>query len=477
MRRAAKTVAILAALLAHFARPAAALPDEDRWADFERAARALGLSLPDAAAAALDEIDPAAVQRLWEDLQMALREGSLEDLARLQPWVRALLAEAKTRPRFAPYAAWLEPRLEYFDEALRVLRALTEPPPPATAPARPPPPPRPRPDDPSIWRRRAARHPRPPRAESMIPALQRVFRRHGVPEALVWLAEVESSLNPAARSPVGAVGLFQLMPATARQLGLKPEAVPDERLDPLKNADAAARYLRYLHRRFKSWPLALAAYNAGEGRVGRLLRETRATGFEAIRDRLPLETRMYVPRVLETVRLREGVNPAALPPPSGAGEGRAMRGTQGTQGAWMEAGTSPIRLLRPLRPLQPAATPEAGLARPPSRGESPHTGATRKIRISQTMWLTTLAASERQRAYIAPQKSPQIAAAAIRSGLPEAACTAAYTAAAAGTPRSAPQRSMPIRCSEARQKHSSAGAISSANNAAMRAVEAPALIA
>jgi membrane-bound lytic murein transglycosylase D len=138
-----------------------------------------------------------------------------------------------------------------------------------------------------------------------------------VPDAWVWIAEVESSMNPAARSPAGAVGLFQLMPATARHLGLRPEANTDERLDPLKNADAAARYLRHLHRRFRSWPLTLAAYNAGEGRVSRLLRETGRADFEAIRDRLPLETRMYVPRVIETVRLREGIDPAALPAPRG----------------------------------------------------------------------------------------------------------------------------------------------------------------
>ncbi len=319
------TAIILAvSLLGDFARPAAASPDWERWAEWERTARALGLSSADTISAALDRIDFEAAQEIWEALQAALREGSLEDLARLQPWVRVLLAEAKTRPRFAAYAAWLEPRLEYFDEALRVLRALSATPTPAPAPAprsgRPPASaPKPRPDDPAIWRRRAARHPKPARADAMIPAIKQVFRRNGVPEAWVWIAEVESSLNPAARSPVGAAGLFQLMPGTARQLGLRPDAQPDERLDPLKNADAAARYLSYLHRRFKAWPLTLAAYNAGEGRVARLLRETGGRDFEAIRERLPLETRMYVPRVLETVRLREGVDAAALPPPTSGG--------------------------------------------------------------------------------------------------------------------------------------------------------------
>lgn len=283
----------------------------------------LGIPLPEAIGEILDEFDPETVNRWWVLLERTLQEASIEDLAELQPVARALLAEAKRRPRFAAYALWLEARMDYFDEARRLVAtppppAPPTPPRPTTPPARPPTPTRPaavRVGDPLVWRQRVVRRPRPPAADRIAPALRSVFRQNGVPEALIWVAEVESGMNPAARSPAGAVGLFQLMPNTARHLGVNPDARPDERLDPLKNADAAARYLRHLHRRFRDWPLALAAYNAGQGRVARLLRETGGADFAAIAPRLPLETRMYVPRVLETIRVREGVDPATLPPP------------------------------------------------------------------------------------------------------------------------------------------------------------------
>jgi membrane-bound lytic murein transglycosylase D len=74
--------------------------------------------------------------------------------------------------------------------------------------------------------------------------------------------------------------------------------------------------LRRLHGRFGSWPLALAAYNAGEGRVSRLLTARKATTFAAIAADLPAETRLYVPKVLATLALREGIALGALPAPA-----------------------------------------------------------------------------------------------------------------------------------------------------------------
>jgi membrane-bound lytic murein transglycosylase D len=104
------------------------------------------------------------------------------------------------------------------------------------------------------------------------------------------------------------------MPETAKWLGLQ-TFLPDERTDPEKSARAAAQYLRYLHRRFGNWPLALAAYNAGEGRVSRTLRRENAHTFAEIAAVLPAETRMYVPKVLATIEVRAGVSPVQLAAP------------------------------------------------------------------------------------------------------------------------------------------------------------------
>ena len=104
------------------------------------------------------------------------------------------------------------------------------------------------------------------------------------------------------------------MPETARSLGLD-TFIPDERADPDKSAHAAARYLRTLHGKFGDWPLALAAYNAGEGRVARLLAARHATTYAAIASGLPAETRMYVPKVCALVAVRAGVSPENILPP------------------------------------------------------------------------------------------------------------------------------------------------------------------
>ncbi|MBI2512039.1 MAG: lytic transglycosylase domain-containing protein [Opitutae bacterium] len=156
--------------------------------------------------------------------------------------------------------------------------------------------------------------PVPLRAPQLLPIVRAAFDTEGVPADLAWLAEAESTFNPAARSPSGARGLYQFMPATAKSLGLS-TFLPDERADPEKSARAAARYLRTLHGKFGDWPLALAAYNAGEGRVRRLLEAKRAKTFAAIAPHLPSETRMYVPKVLATLEIRAGVPPARLAPP------------------------------------------------------------------------------------------------------------------------------------------------------------------
>jgi len=178
----------------------------------------------------------------------------------------------------------------------------------------------------AYWSKKIARRDPPRRAADVVPRLEAVFRDSGLPPQLVWLAEVESSMDPAAKSPAGAVGLFQLMPATARRFGLRTGLV-DDRRNPEKSALAAAQYLKILHKRFKSWPLALAAYNSGEGRVGALLKRRNAGSFDAIADDLSVETRMYVPKVIALVKLREKVDVLSLPgPASGVPRANGFRG-------------------------------------------------------------------------------------------------------------------------------------------------------
>lgn len=272
----------------------------------------------------------------WISAEEALRENSFETLADLQPEMRALARWAQRHPRTRPYGEWLEARLEYFDVAREVVARVPDEPAPVVRPPAPPEAPRKRvprvtvskpPPSPAVarqrqlaaasreaWKQRMARKPMPAAAAALTPRLAAAFRREGVPEAWIWMAEVESSMNPDARSPAGAAGLFQLMPSTARALGLR-LSPDDERLDPGRGAAAAARYLKYLYARFRDWPLVFAAYNAGEARVARLLKLRRAASFEAIAGGLPAETQMYVPRILETVRRRAGVDPARIPPP------------------------------------------------------------------------------------------------------------------------------------------------------------------
>jgi membrane-bound lytic murein transglycosylase D len=144
-----------------------------------------------------------------------------------------------------------------------------------------------------------------------MPLLLELFTAEATPGELAWLAEVESTLNPNARSPSGARGLFQLMPDTAKGLGLS-TWMPDDRTDPKKSATAAARLLNRLYSRFGDWPLALAAYNAGEGRVSRALTARKAKTFAEIAPALSVETRLYVPKVYATIALRTGIVPEKL---------------------------------------------------------------------------------------------------------------------------------------------------------------------
>jgi hypothetical protein len=142
-----------------------------------------------------------------------------------------------------------------------------------------------------------------------LPRLRRILARAGLSPRLALLPLLESRFVLRARGRRGERGLWQLRSVTARRFGLVVDAGHDERLNPVRATRAAARYLRHLHRRYRSWPLALAAYNAGEQRVDRALARRPRASFWQLADerRLPPTTRDYVPRFIALLRVVEGV--------------------------------------------------------------------------------------------------------------------------------------------------------------------------
>ncbi len=151
----------------------------------------------------------------------------------------------------------------------------------------------------------------------------RILQQEGVPAGLMGVALVESGFNPLALSPKGARGIWQFMPATAVRYGLTVAAGNDHRTHPEHSTQAAARYLRDLYNQFGDWKLALAAYNAGENRVQRIIDKTGIRSFEEMSRRrlLPAETRSYVPAVLAAWSQIEGPNALAnLAGPTEAGK-------------------------------------------------------------------------------------------------------------------------------------------------------------
>jgi len=144
----------------------------------------------------------------------------------------------------------------------------------------------------ATWLRRLGRY---------APMIRRILRSEGLPEDLVYVAMIESSYDPTARSPVGAMGLWQLMPRAGEIYGLEQNHWVDERRHPERSTRAAAAFFRDLYRRFGDWNLVLAAYHMGYGALLTSIRKYNCNDywqlgrFEA---GLPYETTYYVPKIL-----------------------------------------------------------------------------------------------------------------------------------------------------------------------------------
>ncbi len=139
------------------------------------------------------------------------------------------------------------------------------------------------------------------RSVEYIDEFKRIFREKGLPEELAYLPMIESGYRIHALSRARARGVWQFMASTARMFGLRVDWVVDERRDPFKAADAAAKYLKQLYKKYEDWYLALAAYNGGTRRLDRAIRRLKTKDFFKIakyRWYIRRETRNYVPAFL-----------------------------------------------------------------------------------------------------------------------------------------------------------------------------------
>ncbi len=133
-------------------------------------------------------------------------------------------------------------------------------------------------------------------SELYFPMFEEALSKHKMPLELKYLAIVESALNPAARSRVGAQGLWQFMYATGKLFKLDVSSYVDERCDPIQSTEAACLYMKYLYSIYKDWSLVLAAYNSGPGNVNKAIRRSGGkTNYWDLRPYLPRETAGYVP--------------------------------------------------------------------------------------------------------------------------------------------------------------------------------------
>ena len=144
------------------------------------------------------------------------------------------------------------------------------------------------------------------RSASYFKMIDGVFTKYGLPVELRYLAVVESDLKTNAVSKVGAKGMWQFMPQTARDLGLTVKYKYDERTYAYKSTVAAAKYLKDLYAQFGDWLLVVAAYNCGPAPVYKAIKRSGSKNFWALQYYLPMESRFHVKRFIGTHYYFEG---------------------------------------------------------------------------------------------------------------------------------------------------------------------------
>ena len=192
-------------------------------------------NLDDAALDALG-VDKDRVQKFLAELQKRFQGTYVYDLAALRGTAVQLQPLLASFEETQPYAVWLKARLDYFDVSERLRKqAAAKSTNTTSLPAASPQLQR------SVWVKVIEERPAPAATNQQLARLKKIFSEERVPPELVWIAEVESAFDARAKSPAGAAGMFQLMPATARNYDLTVGLLRDERLQPEKSARAAAR--------------------------------------------------------------------------------------------------------------------------------------------------------------------------------------------------------------------------------------------
>lgn len=254
----------------------------------------------------LPGVDDPQAQQFFREIQRRYQGDYVVDLAALRETARSVRSLLESSEETQPYAAWLSAQMDYLDVADEIRITIPPPEVETNQPSRPVPNPSAQKER-ELWIKKVSVDSWSASAKQYVPELKPIFTAQKVPPDLVWVAEAESSFDRHALSPAGAAGLFQLMPDTAKRFGLSlwPR---DQRYQPEPSATASAQYLKYLYGRFKDWRLALAAYNAGEGTVQKLLDRYKTHNYDDIAEHLPAQTQMYVPRVEALLQQREGTH-------------------------------------------------------------------------------------------------------------------------------------------------------------------------